>query len=312
MYRGGQGGSHGRTSTWKGEGSGGRARDYGHGESKRRRSRERRRSRSRSRSRSSSRDNSGGSRHRERRRQRNRDRESSSSSSSSSSNNSLERPSKTWSSSRTTEANPTNSAKVDVADRSFENKYNYEYKPPSGIFEESELQTRYSSGVNMEAPVVSRIDTLAGSSEIGINPPMPGNMESRPNNYGNFQGPVSGGISMKLQAPVKEQTGTSLSRVIAPISAKVPIFSRPSKLVSPMVPTLPSKSAKIASVFNIDDDDEPEEMPPECKMRMKNVGRDTPTSAGPNSFGKTKIGFCNVTHIAEKKLEGTLAPPKKK
>lgn len=79
----------------------------------------------------------------------------------------------------------------------------------------------------------------------------------------------------------------------------------------------------------MDDDDDEEEMPPECKMRMKNIGRlvkrtittvvlqiiifvkhlfifyfrETPTSAGPNSFGKTKLGFCNSIQIKERKLE---------
>lgn len=37
------------------------------------------------------------------------------------------------------------------------------------------------------------------------------------------------------------------------------------------------KSTKVAAIFNADDDDEPEEMPPECKMRMKNVGRYDPS-----------------------------------
>lgn len=30
--------------------------------------------------------------------------------------------------------------------------------------------------------------------------------------------------------------------------------------------------------------------------------RDTPTSAGPNSFGKTKHGFCNAEKVYEKKM----------
>lgn len=37
----------------------------------------------------------------------------------------------------------------------------------------------------------------------------------------------------------------------------------------------PSNKPKInvASVFNQESDDEPEEMPPEAKMRMRNIGR---------------------------------------
>ncbi|KAF7997533.1 hypothetical protein HCN44_006104 [Aphidius gifuensis] len=60
----------------------------------------------------------------------------------------------------------------------------------------------------------------------------------------------------------------------------------------------------VASVFNDDDDDdEPEEMPAEARMRMRNIGRETPTSAGPNSFGKTKQGFCDSKKIFEKTLK---------
>ncbi|KAI4490219.1 hypothetical protein M0802_010853 [Mischocyttarus mexicanus] len=59
----------------------------------------------------------------------------------------------------------------------------------------------------------------------------------------------------------------------------------------------------VASVFNTDEDDEPEEMPAEARMRMRNIGRETPTSAGPNSFGKTKQGFCDSKKIFEKTLK---------
>lgn len=61
-------------------------------------------------------------------------------------------------------------------------------------------------------------------------------------------------------------------------------------LNSAKAPPLIQKTTKITNVFNADDDSEPEEMPPEAKMRMRNIGKDTPTSSGPNSFGKTKQG----------------------
>ncbi|XP_078736098.1 PEST proteolytic signal-containing nuclear protein [Lampetra fluviatilis] len=48
--------------------------------------------------------------------------------------------------------------------------------------------------------------------------------------------------------------------------------------------SLSPKVASVAAAFNTESDSEPEEMPPEAKMRMKNIGRETPTSAGPNSF----------------------------
>ncbi|XP_045554435.1 PEST proteolytic signal-containing nuclear protein isoform X2 [Salmo salar] len=46
-----------------------------------------------------------------------------------------------------------------------------------------------------------------------------------------------------------------------------------------------------------------EEMPAEAKMRMKNIGRETPTSAGPNSFNKGKQGFSDHQKLWERKLK---------
>lgn len=71
-------------------------------------------------------------------------------------------------------------------------------------------------------------------------------------------------------------------------------------------PAKPVAKPTIASVFNADDDDEPEEMPAEARMRMRNIGRETPTSAGPNSFGKTKQGFCDAKKVFEKNLKQAL------
>ncbi|KAL3274055.1 hypothetical protein HHI36_015474 [Cryptolaemus montrouzieri] len=62
----------------------------------------------------------------------------------------------------------------------------------------------------------------------------------------------------------------------------------------------------VAAVFNPDEDSEPEEMPPEAKMRMRNIGRDTPTSSGPNSFGKTKQGFSDAKKVFEKSLKESM------
>ncbi|KRT81954.1 hypothetical protein AMK59_5589, partial [Oryctes borbonicus] len=68
--------------------------------------------------------------------------------------------------------------------------------------------------------------------------------------------------------------------------------------------TAPAKQKiSVASAFNQDSDEEPEEMPPEAKMRMRNIGRDTPTSSGPNSFGKTKQGFSDAKKVFEKNLK---------
>ncbi|XP_028168464.1 PEST proteolytic signal-containing nuclear protein-like [Ostrinia furnacalis] len=71
-------------------------------------------------------------------------------------------------------------------------------------------------------------------------------------------------------------------------------------------PNMGIKKPTVASVFNTDDDDEPEEMPAEARMRMRNIGRETPTSAGPNSFGKTKQGFCDAKKVFEKNLKEAL------
>lgn len=68
-------------------------------------------------------------------------------------------------------------------------------------------------------------------------------------------------------------------------------------------PTEQTKKITVAAAFSNDsDDDEVEQMPPECRMRMRNIGRDTPTSSGPNSFGKTKQGFCDSKKMFEKNL----------
>ncbi|KAM5181862.1 PEST proteolytic signal-containing nuclear protein [Mantella aurantiaca] len=72
-----------------------------------------------------------------------------------------------------------------------------------------------------------------------------------------------------------------------------------------VTPTSVKKKSSVASVFN-EDDSEPEEMPPEAKMRMKNIGRDTPTSAGPNSFNKGKHGFTDTQKLWERNMKSKL------
>lgn len=71
----------------------------------------------------------------------------------------------------------------------------------------------------------------------------------------------------------------------------------------PTVKATPIQRPTVASVSNADEEEEPEEMPAEARMRMRNIGRETPTSAGPNSFGKTKQGFCDSKKIFEKTLK---------
>lgn len=78
------------------------------------------------------------------------------------------------------------------------------------------------------------------------------------------------------------------------------------KTPAAVVPLLQNRPAKVANVFNANDSSDEEEMPPEAKMKMRNVGRETITSCGPNSFGKTKIGFCDDKKLFEKKLKETM------
>lgn len=103
-------------------------------------------------------------------------------------------------------------------------------------------------------------------------------------------------VPFKIAKPGISTASPTLKKS-APISIKLGA-SKPKEAAPP--PTV----KKPASVFNDDDDDsEPEEMPPEAKMRMKNIGRDTPTSAGPNSFNKGKQGFSDHQKLWERKLK---------
>jgi len=38
-------------------------------------------------------------------------------------------------------------------------------------------------------------------------------------------------------------------------------------------------------------------------MKMRNVGRETITSSGPNSFGKTKQGFVDSAKLFERQMQ---------
>lgn len=69
------------------------------------------------------------------------------------------------------------------------------------------------------------------------------------------------------------------------------------KLSAPVKPSAPLQSKPlVASAFNDDSDDEVEEMPAEARMRMRNIGKNTPTSSGPNSFGVSffKFARCQI------------------
>lgn len=70
--------------------------------------------------------------------------------------------------------------------------------------------------------------------------------------------------------------------------------------------TAKAKAPTVASVFNDSDESEPEEMPAEARIRMRNIGKHTPTSAGPNSYGKTNRGFTDRRAEIEKQLREQL------
>ncbi|KAE8625273.1 hypothetical protein XENTR_v10006211 [Xenopus tropicalis] len=95
-----------------------------------------------------------------------------------------------------------------------------------------------------------------------------------------------GNQNLKKSQPISIKLGASKPKEVAPAVVK--------------------KKTAVASVFNDDDDSEPEEMPPEAKMRMKNIGRDTPTSAGPNSFNKGKHGFSDSQKLWERNMKAQL------
>ncbi|XP_006874474.1 PREDICTED: PEST proteolytic signal-containing nuclear protein-like [Chrysochloris asiatica] len=95
--------------------------------------------------------------------------------------------------------------------------------------------------------------------------------------------------------------GSQMTKKASAISIKLG-SSKPKETV----PTLAPKTLSVAAAFNEDEDSEPEEMPPEAKMRMKNIGRDTPTSAGPNSFNKGKHGFSDNQKLWERNIKSHL------
>ena len=70
--------------------------------------------------------------------------------------------------------------------------------------------------------------------------------------------------------------------------------------------TKPKSTLSAADVFGDDSDDETEEMPFQAKLRLKNLGKQTPTSTGPNSFGKvTGRGFIDPRVQWKKVIEET-------
>ncbi|VDO58382.1 unnamed protein product [Schistosoma margrebowiei] len=55
--------------------------------------------------------------------------------------------------------------------------------------------------------------------------------------------------------------------------------------------------------LNVPTQSEEEEIPTEARIRMRNLGRYTPTSCGPNSFGKGRFGFVDRRALLNKQTE---------
>ncbi|VDK80243.1 unnamed protein product [Dibothriocephalus latus] len=67
----------------------------------------------------------------------------------------------------------------------------------------------------------------------------------------------------------------------------------------------PSRKGKIC--ITLPTQSEEEEMPLEARIKMRNKGRDTPTSCGPNSFGKGRFGFVDQRALADRQTEALAA-----
>lgn len=106
-----------------------------------------------------------------------------------------------------------------------------------------------------------------------------------------------------VQKPSKPSISFGMKKPLASNPSKIQLKFNSQKTPANSQPALKRPSSSVASVFGDASDEEPEEMPPEAKMRMRNKGRFTPTSAGPNSFGKTKYGFIDTKKVFEKSLK---------
>ncbi|THD23595.1 PEST proteolytic signal containing nuclear [Fasciola hepatica] len=107
-----------------------------------------------------------------------------------------------------------------------------------------------------------------------------------------------------LEVPAKLSTADK--EAIKPPDSKVPAI-HPIKISLPAQPKMPEKTIKPAKklkeVFNTDDESEEEEIPEEARIRMRNKGRFTPTSSGPNSYGKSQFGFIDRRALLNRQTE---------
>ncbi|KAK2115125.1 hypothetical protein P7K49_005751 [Saguinus oedipus] len=119
---------------------------------------------------------------------------------------------------------------------------------------------------------------------------------------------AAGGPEEAAEKPVQTKTVSSSS---GGESSSCSAEKRSAEEEAADVPAKPTRISRfgfavVTAAFNEDEDSEPEEMPPEAKMRMKNTGRDTPTSAGPNPFNKGKHGFSDNQKLWERNIKSHL------
>jgi len=144
---------------------------------------------------------------------------------------------------------------------------------------------------------------------LGVAPPPPvGTLPPRPKVY-------------DIPPPIPKMHPQNVSGTQQLVKITPEPFSKASKIATPKIisaqpstvkvgsglrmnlgKVVPTSKSKLAQVFNPDSSDEEEEMPEEARIRMRNVGRDTITSSGPNSFGKTSKGFTDTGRLFERNL----------
>lgn len=108
------------------------------------------------------------------------------------------------------------------------------------------------------------------------------------------------GLQKKTDLSAKDDTqDKDKEQPIKIIPVKMSLSTQKKKEAIPVKP----QTASIAKAFNQDESDDEEEMPFEAKMRMKNIGRETPTAAGPNSFGKGRLGFVDRNKAIEREIQ---------
>ncbi|KAK3802829.1 hypothetical protein RRG08_013312 [Elysia crispata] len=155
-----------------------------------------------------------------------------------------------------------------------------------GEIKSRSAEKRQSSEGVEEASAAKKINiSIAPKPSAGLNQKISFNLGGATANTAkatsSFGKPEQAKVSVM---PIKMSLGSSLQKTKEP-------------------PPVVQKSALAAKVFDEDEDSEGEEMPPEAKMRMKNIGRNTPTASGPNSYGKGKYGFVDRQKIIEKQLK---------